>query len=106
MQYLDLARSAPVGSPRATSGCAGALSQRKRRDPNQLRLAADGFFSAAVPMKEGRNRIRVLARSSSGGVTQKVLNVDFRRGGQQSMELEVFLEKERQLNKGIEKLGR
>lgn len=72
----------------------------------QMRLAADGFFSAAVPMKEGKNQIRVLARSSSGAVSQKLITVDFRQGGQRSMDLEVFLEKERQLNQGIEKLGK
>jgi len=77
-----------------------------QRRSNQLRLAADGFFSAAVAMQEGKNRIRVLARSASGAVSQKFITVDFRRGGQRSMDLEVFLEKERQLNKGIEKLGR
>ena len=77
-----------------------------QRRSDQLRLAADGFFSAAVPMKEGKNRIQVLARSSTGGVSRKFITVNFRRGGKQSMELEVFLEKERQLNKGIEKLGR
>ena len=57
-------------------------------------------------MKEGKNRIQVLARSSTGGVARKYITVDFRRGGRQSMELEVFLEKERKLDKGIEKLGR
>lgn len=81
-------------------------NQTLARRSTQMRLAADGFFSAAVPMREGKNRIRVLARSSTGAVSQKLITVDFRQGGQRSMELEVFLEKERQLNQGIEKLGR
>lgn len=70
----------------------------------QTRLAADGFFAAAVPMRTGRNKIQVMARSATGGITTKTVTVDYRPGGQRSMDLEVFLEKEKTLRRGIEKL--
>ena len=73
---------------------------------SQLRLGADGFFSSAVPVVEGINRIQVLARSSDGAFGRDSISVYYQRGGQRSLELEVFLEKERSLKLEVEKLGR
>ncbi|MBI2985868.1 MAG: VWA domain-containing protein [Deltaproteobacteria bacterium] len=73
---------------------------------SQLRLAADGFFSAAVPMTEGLNRIQVLARASDGVTGRDSISVYYQRGDQRSLELEVFLEKEKSLKLEVERLGR
>src|SRR5688572_27890895 len=42
------------------------VNQTSGQKANQLRLAADGFFSSAVPVIEGRNQIDVFARASDG----------------------------------------
>jgi hypothetical protein len=73
---------------------------------SQFRLAADGFFSAALPVAEGLNRIQVLARGSDGTVAQDSIAVYYHRGDQRSLELEIFLEKERNLKLEIERLGK
>jgi hypothetical protein len=73
---------------------------------SQLRLAADGFFSAAVPVVEGLNRIQVLARSSDGSTGRESISVYYQRGDQRSIELEVFLEKEKSLKLEVERLGK
>jgi hypothetical protein len=73
---------------------------------SQLRLGADGFFSSAVPVVEGLNRIQVLVRSSDGAFGRDSISVYYQRGDQRSLELEVFLEKERSLKLEVEKLGR
>jgi Mg-chelatase subunit ChlD len=73
---------------------------------SQLRLGADGFFSAAVPVAEGLNRIQVSARSSDGAVGRDSISVDYQRGSQRSLEVEVFLEKERSLELEVKRLGK
>ena len=70
------------------------------------RLAADGFFSSAVPMTEGLNRIRVYARANDGSVGQATVDVHYQAGGKRSLELEVFLEKEKSLRLEVERLGK
>ena len=42
------------------------VNQTIGQKATQLRLAADGFFSSAVPVVEGRNQIEVFARASDG----------------------------------------
>src|SRR5574341_479706 len=42
------------------------INQTLGQRATQIRLAADGFFSSAVPVAEGRNQIDVLARASDG----------------------------------------
>lgn len=72
----------------------------------QLRLAADGFFSSAVPVTEGRNQIEVHARASDGSNGQDSVTVFYQTGTQKSLDLEVFLEKEKKLKLEVERLGR
>jgi hypothetical protein len=69
-------------------------------------LAADGFFSSAVPVVEGQNRIEVVARASDGSTGRDTITVIYQSGNQKSLELEVFLEKERKLKLEVERLGR
>lgn len=73
---------------------------------SHLRLAADGFFSAAVPVVEGLNRIQVSARSSDGLFGRDSVAVHYQPGGKRSLELEVFLEKEKKLKIEVERLGK
>jgi hypothetical protein len=70
------------------------------------RLAADGFFASAVPVVEGLNRIQVLARSSDGSVGRDTITVRYEPGGNRSLELEIFLEKEKSLKLEVERLGK
>lgn len=72
----------------------------------QVRLAADGFFSSALPVVEGLNRIQALARSSDGATGRDSVSVYYQRGDQRSLELEVFLEKEKSLKLQVERLGK
>lgn len=72
----------------------------------QLRLAADGFFSSAVPVVEGRNQIEVYARASDGTNGHDSVTVFYQTGTQKSLDLEVFLEKEKKLKLEVERLGR
>jgi len=72
----------------------------------QLRLAADGFFSSAVPVVEGSNQIDVFARASDGSNASDSITVHFQSGAQKSLDLEIFLEKERKLDLEIKRLGK
>ena len=73
---------------------------------SSLRLASDGFFSSALPVVEGLNRIQVWARSSDGATGQSSLSIYYLSGRQRSLELEVFLEKEKSLNLELDRLGK
>lgn len=81
------------------------LNKTTGQKASELRLAADGFFSAALSVAEGLNHIQVLARGSDGTVAQDSIAVHYQRGGERSLELEVFLEKEKNLKREIERLG-
>ena len=72
----------------------------------QHRLAADGFFSSAVPVVEGRNQIDVFARASDGSNGSDSIAVYYQSGNQKSLDLEIFLEKEKKLELEIKRLGR
>jgi von Willebrand factor type A domain len=72
----------------------------------QLRLAADGFFSSAVPVVEGRNQVDVFARASDGSNARDSITVFYQSGNQKSLDLEIFLEKEKKLDLEIRRLGR
>jgi Mg-chelatase subunit ChlD len=72
----------------------------------QLRLAADGFFSSALPVAEGRNQIDVFARASDGSNANHSITVYYQPGKQKSLDLEVFLDKEKKLDLEIKRLGR
>lgn len=82
------------------------LNKTTGQKASQLRLAADGFFSAALPVAEGLNHLQVLARGSDGTVAQDSVAVHYQRGDQRSLELEIFLEKEKNLQLEIERLGK
>lgn len=72
----------------------------------QHRLTADGFFSSAVPVVEGRNQIDVVARASDGSNASDSITVHYQSGTQKSLDLEIFLEKEKKLELEIKRLGR
>lgn len=83
-----------------------AVNMTTGQKASHLRLAADGFFSAALPMAEGLNRLQVLARGSDGVTGRDSISVYYQRGDQRSVELEVFLEKEKNLKLEVERLGK
>jgi hypothetical protein len=82
------------------------VNQTMGQKATQLRLAADGFFSSAVPVVEGRNQIEVFARASDGTTGRESITVYYQSGTQKSLDLEVFLEKEKNLKLQVERLGR
>jgi hypothetical protein len=82
------------------------VNQTAGQKATHLRLAADGFFSAAVPVKEGRNQIEVFARASDGSTKRDSLSIYYEPGNQRSLDLQVFLERERNLKLEVERLGR
>jgi hypothetical protein len=82
------------------------VNQTLGQKATQMRLAADGFFSAAVPVAEGRNQIEAFARASDGANGRDSVTIYFQSGTRKSLELEVFLEKERKLQLEVDRLGR
>ena len=82
------------------------VNQTMGQKATQLRLAADGFFSSAVPVVEGRNQIEVIARASDGKTGRDSITIYYQPGTQKSLELEVFLEKEKNLKLQVERLGK
>jgi Mg-chelatase subunit ChlD len=71
-----------------------------------LRLAADGYFSSAVPVTEGKNQIDVLARASDGSNNRQSITIYYQPGTQKSLDLEIFLEKEKNLQLEVNRLGK
>ena len=82
------------------------VNQTTGQKATQLRLAADGFFSSAVPVAEGRNQIDVLARASDGSNARDTITIYYQSGNQKSLELEIFLEKEKNLQLEVDRLGK
>ena len=82
------------------------VNQTTGQKATNLRLAADGFFSSAVPVVEGRNQIDVFARASDGTNGRDSITVYYQSGTQVSSELQIFLERERKLKLEVERLGR
>jgi hypothetical protein len=82
------------------------VNQTSGQKATHLRLAADGFFSSAVPVVEGRNVIEVLARASDGSNGRASTTIFYESGTRKSLELEVFLEKEKKLQLEVDRLGR
>lgn len=82
------------------------INETLHQRATQLRLAADGFFSSAVPVTRGVNRIQVLARANDGSVGRDAINLNYQPGGNRSLDLEVFLEKEKSLKLEVERLGK
>lgn len=73
---------------------------------SQIQLASDGYFSSAIPMVEGVNRINVRARVSGGGIGKDTVSVVYDPPNKRSLGIEVFMEKERSLSLEVEKLGK
>jgi Mg-chelatase subunit ChlD len=82
------------------------VNQTTGEKATQLRLGADGFFSSAVPVVKGRNQIDVFARASDGSTKRDSVSIDYQPGNQRSLDLEVFLEREKNLKLEVERLGR
>ncbi|MGE5852165.1 MAG: VWA domain-containing protein [Deltaproteobacteria bacterium] len=82
------------------------VNQTIGQKATQLRLAADGFFSSAVPVTEGKNQIDVLARASDGSNARESITIFYQAGTQKSLDLEVFLEKEKNLQLEVNRLGK
>ena len=72
----------------------------------RTRLGADGFFAAAVPLAVGANQIEVFARAGDGSTNRAKVTVYYQAGTQKSLDLEIFLEKEKKLQLEIERLGK
>ena len=72
----------------------------------QSRLAVDGFFASAVPVVEGLNRIQVLGRASDGSIGRDTITVRYQPGVNRSLDLDVFLEREKNLKLEVERLGK
>jgi Mg-chelatase subunit ChlD len=82
------------------------VNQTTGQKATQLRLAADGFFSSAVPVTQGLNQIEVFARASDGSTKRDSVSVYYQPGNQRSLDLEVFLEREKNLRLEVERLGK
>lgn len=82
------------------------VNQTMGQKATHLRLAADGFFASAVPVVEGRNQIEAYARASDGSNGHDSITVYYQPGNQKSLELEVFLEKEKKLQLEVDRLGK
>ena len=82
------------------------VNQTTGQKATQLRLAADGFFSSAVPVTDGHNQIDVFARASNGSTSRDSVAIYYQSGNQRSLDLEVFLEREKNLKLEVERLGR
>src|SRR5215467_6946929 len=82
------------------------VNQTTGQKATQTRLAADGSFSSAVQVVEGRNQIDVIARANDGSTGKDSITVYYQSGNQKSLELEVFLEREKNLKLEVERLGK
>ena len=82
------------------------VNQTMGQKATHLRLAADGFFASAVPVVEGRNQIEAYARASDGSNGHDSITIYYQPGNQKSLELEVFLEKEKKLQLEVDRLGK
>ena len=69
-----------------------------------VRLAPDGSFTGFVPVKEGKNRVRVTALSTDGTRGSVELDLDFRIAELTDRELALELERIRDRNKELQLL--
>jgi hypothetical protein len=109
--YIPVARPADVLGVLDSISVVGVsfvqvVNQTLGQKAAHLRLAPDGFFGAAVPVAEGRNQIEVFARASDGSSGRDSITIYYQSGAQKSLDLEIFLEKERKLQLEVERLGR
>jgi len=66
-----------------------------------VQLSPDGSFSGFVPVREGRNRVRVTALASDGSRGSVELDLDFETSGLTERELALELERIRRRNKEL-----
>jgi hypothetical protein len=66
-----------------------------------VRLAPDGSFAGFVPVREGRNQLRVTALASDGSRGSVTLELDFARADLSDRELALELERIRRMNKEL-----
>jgi Mg-chelatase subunit ChlD len=66
-----------------------------------VNLSPDGSFSGFVPVREGRNRVRVTALTSSGTSGSVDIDLDFETSGLTERELALELERVRERNKQL-----
>jgi hypothetical protein len=64
-------------------------------------LLPDGSFSGFVPVREGRNQVRVTALTSDGTSASVDLELDFATSGQSQGQLALELERIRERNKEL-----
>jgi hypothetical protein len=66
-----------------------------------VRLSPDGTFSGFVPVKEGKNRVRVTALASDGSSGSVELDLVFERSGMSEKELALELDRIREHNRQL-----
>lgn len=69
-----------------------------------VHLQADGSFSGFVPVREGRNRVRVTALATDGQSGSVEVDVDFRMAGLSERELAKELDRIRERNRQLQLL--
>jgi hypothetical protein len=75
-----------------------------REVSTDVHLLPDGTFSGFVPVKEGRNRVRVTALASDGSSGSVELELLFEPSGMTEKELALELERIREHNKQLQLL--
>ncbi|MEX2206205.1 MAG: vWA domain-containing protein [Myxococcota bacterium] len=70
--------------------------------PNDILLAPDGSFQGFVPVRAGKNRIRVSALASDGTRGSKEFDIDFQQAAMSDLELAAERDRIRQRNKEIQ----
>ena len=109
--YIPVSRAADVLAVVENISVVGVeyvqtVNQTTGQKATETRLAADGFFSSAVQVVEGQNQIEVIARASDGSTGRDSITVYYQSGNQKSLDLEVFLEREKNLKLQVERLGK
>ena len=66
-----------------------------------VQLSPDGAFTGFVPVREGSNRIEVVALASGGAEVRQLLDVDFEKSGLSERELALELERIKKRNKAL-----
>jgi hypothetical protein len=69
-----------------------------------VRLEPDGSFSGFVPVREGRNRLRVTALATDGQHGSVEVEIDFKMAGLSDRELAKELDRIRERNKQLQLL--
>jgi hypothetical protein len=69
-----------------------------------VQLAPDGSFSGFVPVKEGRNVVKITALASDGGEGSVNLDLDFEKSGLTERELAIELERIKRRNRELMRL--